>query len=1707
MKRAAPVAAAGPGGAHFEGQVGAHYLLTMLAGGAPRGLPGTIIDSVAFQRAEDHPLDDVVVRAHDAAGNGATLEIQVKRSVRFTAGDEVFADVIGQVVKASNKAGFWEGRHELAVATARTSRKTDGPYQDVLKWARELGTAATFFTRLNTKGAASGDMRAFVEAFRAHVGSAGGATDDEMVWKLLQRLQILVFDYSALHSANEELASERAARVLHPDDSTKASALWKHIIELAIASAANGGERDKVGLTNDLREFRLAGDPKNLAVREALAASARDALADISDRVGHVSLARTERVAMVHEALDQSRYVEIRGDAGVGKSAILKHFVEGNGIEAGVVVLSPNRTIPRGWLAMRGALGFEGGGAENLLSDLASDGAAILFIDNLDAFSVEQRPTITDLIRAASKVPGVSVVATCRRNFGVENESWVPSDAITRLGSGPTVVIDELSDSEVDELSASAPRLAALLADTHPAREVVRNLYRLARLARHSNDKEVPRTEVEMAEEWWRAADGLSGNDAHRERSRTLRLVAEQIMAGSELADVSSRPALSVSELIASETLVEIRTDIVALRHDVLREWAIANLLNEDIGKINSLPTTRPTTASLARGVEIAARMRMEKSTNVDGWQGLLSALSQEGIHGSWRRAVLLALVHSEIGYRLLWRAKGILFAEGGAVLRELVRTVVAVDAEPMSQVLAASGQETANLPSGMYFPSGPSWYRLIRWILKEKEDLPTEALPEVVDMFGRWSRSLFCQDNLTPHIQVVQFEWLRELELAFGGEFNARYKVFGGKLETDASETLLKDLRLNFKFCSFKTPDLAKQYLTLVGDLEHDRTASEAVIEFRGTLAQAAPQELANLTAKALINTEPRQRGGRYGGIEDRAFHFVDHKLHPAAPAQGPFLELLNSAPDIGIELIRRIVRHAVEYDSDKQEVGDDRFLIDDGHQVRAFPWADTYLWSRGNAHYDAVNSALMALEAWAHQRVEAGDTVQSVLDRVLIDGDPAAFVLIAVDILISHWPKSKEAAVPLLACPELLCADRTRPHRESIKFPDFFGLKALEREPIGSVSRKDLQDRPSRKIELERLIGVYALNGPEEERVKLVKLLRKSAERLGAPEPHSNFGDPRFMAAYAINLANPENWKEQEATLEDGKKVAAIGYASPPDEEAHIRRLENAHAPRAQDFNIQSYISLAIDDPARSSPQLAKMVVEWAKKQPRSAEDDAFKIRDQNVLAAAMIAIRDGSPEVRTESLEWAIDLFVSTKNGKDDGGGRMRGGLRYNPSAMAFVGLANALKHENTPQNRRRLLELATGDAAGGRGFQATAPILAEIDERIPRAILRCAFGANVRQRHVWDMTEEKRAAFGTTRQEHLRAAIEAELRWLSNEGAEPDWPEFPERSPSRRHGIRLPGGTAEEPEEPAAAADSFIDHQGAALWLHGALTLAAAHRIDWLRSLVLAYAPWTGKANGVGMESGAEPSSTPREWNNEYFALLANSLEGLPSDQVDSLTIEFFRDFPDQPFYDAIASFVRSLDVAYFGHGGLKAHAARIRSGLATRLTETGGWKRLGYKRSRPSVEMHIGPAIAVMFFNDYHSFGGPPKCYLNASGVGLSGPFLDALIQLNESEQSFLQAIVTMNFLEVDPTPEHLTLAISSAAAWAQCYSSDTNFWVDHGIGRRLCDWLDRILAMVPSKFAVGIAHREFIDRILATLVSLGVPEARRIEAALLTRDR
>lgn len=1175
-------ASTGPAGARFEGQVGAHYLLTMLAYSEPRGLPGTGISHVELQRADDgFPLDDIIVRANEiTTGRAATLQIQVKRSIQFSPGDAVFKKVVEQIAEAIKKPDFWTGRNELAIATALTSRKIDGAYQDVLRWARQINSPKTFFDRLNRSGTANDDMRVFVTTLRNHLSVAGAPHDDETVWKVCRRLQILIFDYTAVGSSAEELSRERAVRVLPPKDAAKASSLWSVLTDLAEEIAAEGGDRDHIRLVADLaaKSIRVADAPHLANVWAAIAEASCQAVADMNDRIGATRLARTQQVDTINEALERGRYVEIRGDAGVGKSGILKHFAESFAIEGRIIVLSPGRIAPRGWAEMRAQLGFKGT-ARELLSDLAANGGAALFIDNLDSFNDEERKTVNDLLRAAADVRGMSVIVTARRNLGLDEPSWLDADAIETLGPAPAVVVDELSETEINELREAEPHLANLLADSHPARKVVRNLYRLSRLVARPKSAPTPTTELDMAQEWWTSGDGQR-DDNHRERTRLLRKLADEALEGTFIFDVQNETATPIDALVQSETLRDHGNDQVSFRHDVLRQWAIGNLLASKDKAFHRLPLEKPAPEILARGVELAALFALQQQQDENRWEAILTRLSMNGTHGSWRRPVLLALVHSETADALLDRMAPKLLDEDAALLRELIRTLMAVDVEPASQQLSELGVTPERIPTDWFLPRGSSWGHLIVWILKLGANIPAKSLGDVIELYINWMWGTLGHDRLTPVLLDRLHSWLIELEQE--GADGRRPRTYCGELGWLEQDRLTTKLRTGFLTFSSKNPPLAIEYLNRVRNYARDRGIVSSIMSFRGTLAEAAPAELAMLTAESLIAHPSKEEPSRRDLQREEPFQHLDNEFLPEAPSQGPFFELLMYAPKEGLALIRKLVDHAIEFSARGYNSGADGFLIHFDDREQFFPWTATYRWSRGAGNHYALCSALMALEAWAHQRIEAGGDLDVVLADVLgPQGTSSAFVLVAVDVIISHWPKSQIAAVPFLGCPELVISDRKRHALEVFSRSGVSGLDTLRKEPPGAASRESLEQRSSRRASLYEFLEFYTVSGPEDLRNRLTELLYAASERLGAPEPASDFGDPRFMAQHQLNLVDPTNWPQRKVGQENGGTVLTRSYSPPAKEAERIARLDAEATSRFEAESIRAALLQALDDP----------------------------------------------------------------------------------------------------------------------------------------------------------------------------------------------------------------------------------------------------------------------------------------------------------------------------------------------------------------------------------------------------------------------------------------------------------------------------------------------------------------------------------------------
>ena len=326
--------------------------------------------------------------------------------------------------------------------------------------------------------------------------------------------------------------------------------------------------------------------------------------------------------------------------------------------------------------------------------------------------------------------------------------------------------------------------------------------------------------------------------------------------------------------------------------------------------------------------------------------------------------------------------------------------------------------------------------------------------------------------------------------------------------------------------------------------------------MKFRGTLAQAAPKELAELTASYLIGRDDDEEDT---GPLRRAFGYRDMDFVPASPSQGPLYDLLLHAPEHGLWLIRRLVNFAVDFESRGVDFGASRITVSfpDGTD-RVFAWPNqTYLWSRDNAKSSAVSTALMALEAWAHDRIEKDAPVETVV-KDIIGNTPAsaAYLMIVVNVLLSNWPKSLTAAIPFLACPELLCIDRERVIADNTPIPDILGLGEVVKEPVGIISIESLKTKQSRRMPLDWLLDTYARDENASDREAIVELLRKAEARLGPPNAKSTLGDPKFMVLHALNRLDTRNQRQITVQTANGPRVF-WEYISPQTESDHLARL----------------------------------------------------------------------------------------------------------------------------------------------------------------------------------------------------------------------------------------------------------------------------------------------------------------------------------------------------------------------------------------------------------------------------------------------------------------------------------------------------------------------------------------------------------------------
>lgn len=1166
---ASPISTGGSG-VHFESHVGAYFLASVLAGGSVRGLPsGTASVAVKFQRAFDgSPLDDVIVHGTSIAGT-AILSLQVKRT--FTFGDnELFYGVMTQCWETYKNA---KSQDRFGVAVATTTTRFEQAGRNVLTWARQSASPTDFFGRIETKKLASDGMRTFVKAVRDGLdGAAGTAVDNETVWKFLRHFVVLYFDFEHDEASGCRIeVTERLRYALPPVDSDRAPDLWRTLVEIVDAAKPTAGSVDRPLLMERLASsFKLAPKRQWLPAIEKLREVAARAIDDIKADIGGIHLARRTLIESLDDRLDTDQFIEVVGEPGSGKSALLKNLAMRKAEEGPILFLKASRL--RGEIA-----GWEGLASlwqldvplDELIAELSCIEVPCLFIDGVERIS---QPgiwlAINDVLKAIYRSNASSrwrVLISTRSNSLAYRTHLAPSQA-TQI---KRVTVGELSKEEIGEICTAHPRLAGLVGEKGRAREIATRPYLLDRLTRielPNKASNEPLSEIDLMIQIWTSCANIDQDSEQLVMARQDVLIA----IGRQRLGQPNRPLTSVglsgealSSLIRDELL---RHDLVtrelAFAHDIVEDWVLCQSLQHEFRSIMEVVSALGQPLWLLDPIKLLAQWHIEREQTLDSWNTLLHNLSSESMQPRWRRAVLTSILLSPRAYRLLQKVAPTLWENDAQLLIELMVAIRTLEVDPNPRAFDTAlipnlnDTERLELAHSWAVPRLQSWRHFLPWIIPQLDNLPPVLVKEITRVLGTFCDAFHSFPNWSAK-PIARFsrKWLAYMERTDEmnyDELSKRLKAMS--VHYDDAKKLRTDLRKLLINVVDNAPEEIAEHLVAVA-AEQSRGA-RFFIEYSNRLVEKLPSELVDFLLTVMLppfGEDPYDFGGVMSFNELGVKH--EYLFFPASHLRPPFLALLRHAPEQGIRLINGLCNHAMQVwrkilQYERSGTPLPLALSFDWGTKEFWGLAREYTWFRaiGPGPYP-VESALMALEVWMEEQIAADCDPEALFRQVLEGNDCIGTVGACIAITMANQKKCLKAALPLITNSRLHEYDIRRRVQDGRSCMANVIGSPKDRHFLEDVAKRNML--PHRQLILRDLIGSYLFNTNSE----LTTEFTQRVNAISEDELPFDFAEQRADEAIRQELresiqrlkaiATPGNWKIGQE-IENG---FTIEYCPPPE------------------------------------------------------------------------------------------------------------------------------------------------------------------------------------------------------------------------------------------------------------------------------------------------------------------------------------------------------------------------------------------------------------------------------------------------------------------------------------------------------------------------------------------------------------------------------
>jgi hypothetical protein len=1205
---------AGGGGTHFEARVVAYYLASVLSEVPVRGLPGIYAVDVRTQRAAfGELLDDIIVTGISGDSRETKLHLQIKSTLTFTENDDEWADILRRAWDTFSAEGFDPVRERVGVGIGAYNTKVDRHYQAVLNWAAHSVDGEDFVQRIDKEDFSSEDKRTFIQAVRnvlaRHVERV--ISNDEL-WGLLRCFVIIHFDFQSEQSSRDAAnVIDRLQGLLASDKRGQASQVWNYLIQRAGQLIPAGGSANRSTLTEQLA---AEGLPTGSALSfwkdvQAIHRESERALSDIKSDIHKLKLHRPDAYLETRDALTDSRFIQIVGEPGTGKSALLKEIAEESVRIGPVFVLKDSRIHPRGWSAHAHVLKVSDN-VPTLLREFGCCGEPILFIDGIDKITDPAvQLTVNDLVRAIANndnLIGWRILVSVREQNLKHLETWLDPDAIRKLPL-KTVTVTPFGEEELRVIAEHFPRLQPLLLQTGGVDIIVKRPFFLAALltlAGRDGATQLPATEVELLKLWWE----LGGSDQRDSSSAQHRRNALMQLA-ENLAPSPNSPILISA--VAPEPLEELKSSgvvrdqnlghSVVFTHDIYEEWALCELLIRHQADISGFLKTIGEPQALIRPMQLLGAYALETNSSADEWKALYEETGVSTLRPVWQRAILTSCIQSIRTTEILEKLSDYLLEGEYERLKRLLLAIRTLEVIPNPLFLDEKRMpdldpvERARYAHHTAVPKALTWVRFLDWLMPHIGSLPPVLIQDLLPLFATWQgtyagrRIRHCRE-----IGEIAHCWLIEFEDAIHPpRFDQRRDPFGMDLRHDDESEIEKSLRSLFLSSAGDIPTLVTEYLRAkAANRDRWHLFRDDILRNCSALIRHLPTELVDFILEVFLE-RPDDRDDHWGGYSEHLIRELGvsghHQFYPASPVQLPFLGLLRQHETQGLRLIRELCNHSISiwrwaHTNDWHRQPQTPLPL----QLR-FPWGkqtfwgdgQVYLWYRGYWGNDAVKSGLMALEQWAFEQIEQGAKFDEIFQKVIQGNESVAALGLAASLCLAHHDKSIECSLPLITCPHLWKWDIARIVQDSSSMPPNEIGNWHQYRPLLNAVRA-LNRKKHRKQDIRNLVPYFVYWHDQKLTKRYVKGIRRFPKHLPF-EYAEEKTDPAYVSELSermelfVEQGDPQHWKT--TPTDDGKHVQI--WNDPPSLKAEkYQRQQNEHSYLNECLALALWAQKSLDD-----------------------------------------------------------------------------------------------------------------------------------------------------------------------------------------------------------------------------------------------------------------------------------------------------------------------------------------------------------------------------------------------------------------------------------------------------------------------------------------------------------------------------------------------